>query len=705
MASLFDPETISAFPTDPGVYIMRNASGEVIYVGKAANLRSRVRNYFTRTGDTRPSVEFLRRHVAAIDTIVTPSEKDAFLLENTLIKQHQPRYNIRLRDDKTYISLRLRMNHDYPRLETVRVRGVRTARDNPAAGGTQTETAPPDSRRTGSRRPREEDLYFGPYTSASAVRETLRFLLKIFPVRTCKDSVFRNRTRPCILFDVGKCCGPCTEPVSREEYRALVDKVAAFLRGKDFEVRRALEERMYEFSEKMEFEKAALIRDRIRALDETLERQQTAQHKARDADVLAVASREGRSLVILHQYRNGTLLHALEYYVKNYEQGDDEILYSFISQHYDPDGPHLPPPEILTTTDPQDRELLEEVLRERRGGAVEIAVPRRGDRMRLARNADVNARQALARRLAGEHSENENLAEIQKRLDLPKLPRAIECVDISNIMGALAVGSLVRFEDARPDKSGYRLYRIRTVKGSNDFAMMREVLLRRYSPEATNARPLPDLLMVDGGKGQLGVAEQVLAELGLTDKVMLCAIAKSRLKVRPAGGAHAGEPIRFRTEERIFLPGRKNPVTFPPNSPALHLLERVRDETHRTAITFHRKVREKANRRSALDEIPGIGPRRKAILLRHFGSLTAIRQASVEEIAAVDGISRDAAEAVHRFLNAEASADQALLQELDAEEAARETADDELQELAREELEDSPDRLPPRPATDDPLES
>lgn len=695
MSTAFDPETLASFPTEPGVYIMRNGAGEVIYVGKAANLRNRVRNYFTRSGDTRPSVEFLRRHVASVEPIITPTEKDAFLLENTLIKQHQPRYNIRLRDDKTYISLRLRMNHDYPRLETVRTRGARSNRDRPGADGAAAAAAGAASPAR-SRRPREEDLYFGPYTSASSVRETLRFLLKIFPVRTCKDSVFRNRTRPCILFDVGKCCGPCTEPVSREEYRKLVSSVATFLSGKDLEVRRTLETRMLEFAEGMEFEKAAVIRDRIAALDETLARQQTATHKAQDADVIAVASREGRSLVVLHQYRSGSLVHSQEYYVRNYDRSDGEILYSFLSQHYDPEGPHIPPPEVLTTVGPEDAGLLQEVLRDRRGGAVALSVPQRGDRARRARTADVNARQALARRLAGERNEEETLVELQRRLDLPRKPHTIECVDISNIMGVLAVGSLVRFEETKPDRSGYRLYRIRSVEGANDFAMMGEVLERRYSSTSVTAKSHPDLLMVDGGKGQLGVAEEVLKRLGLIENIMLCSIAKSRLKVREAPGQGGQtEVVRFRTEERIFLPGRKNAVTFPHNSPALHLLERIRDETHRTAIGYHRKIRQKTNRRSALDEIPGIGPRRKALLLRHFGSLTALKEASQEEIAAVDGVSREAAESVYRFLRAENAPESEELEELDEKNAAAQAEDDELQLLAREEIEEpTSDQLP-----------
>ncbi len=648
--ALFDPASLAAFPTGPGVYLMKDRAGDVIYVGKAANLRNRVRNYFTRSGDNRFSVQFLRRQVAAVECIVTANEKEAFLLENTLIKDRQPRYNIRLRDDKTFLSLRFRMNHDFPRLETVRVR--------PGSG---------DMKRGG-----RDDLYFGPFTSPLAVRETLKFLLKVFPVRTCKDSVFRNRTRPCLLYDVGKCCAPCVLPVPREEYDTLVRRVTQFLRGHGDEVREVLAARMADLSEALEFEKAALVRDRIAAMDETLEKQRAHTLAGADRDVAAVVSRQGRSLVVLHRYRDGALVDSREFYTRNYEQEDGEVLYSFLSQHY-ADRADIPP-QVVVTADPADRELLEEWLREKRGGAVGLHVPRRGELVRLAATAAANAEQALARRLAGERSEGETLAEVARRLGLAKPPASIECVDISNIMGTHATGSLVRFEDGRPAKAGYRLFRIRTVEGANDFAMMREVLSRRFRPEGSRAAPPPDLLMVDGGKGQLAVATEVFRELGVTG-VALASIAKSKLKEREFGAgaeetltpemlardevspkiegvrAEGGRlKVKFRTEERIFLPGRKNPVTFSRNSPALFLLQRVRDEAHRFAITHHKRLRQKAGRRSVLDGVPGIGAVRKKALLRHFGSLAALREASCGDIAGVPGVGAEAARAVYEFL-------------------------------------------------------
>ncbi len=708
---MFNPESISKFPTTPGVYIMKNAAGDVLYVGKAANLRNRVRNYFTQTGDNRFTVQFLVRNVETIDTIVTSTEKDAFLLENNLIKKHRPRYNIRLRDDKTYLSLRFRMNHPFPRLEMTRVRRAELGSAGTRAVGTgeALENQPEQKARRGRK---DDDLYFGPFTSSGAVRETLRFLLKVFPVRTCRDSVFRNRTRPCILYDVGKCCGPCTEPVSKEFYTDLVQRVATFFSGKDDEVRRTLNQRMMELAENMEFEKAALVRDRLEALDRTLESHQAESHLGGDRDVIAIASEQGRSLVILQQFRRGVLIHSTDFYTRNYEQENSEVLYSFISQHYDGLAGQIPP-EVLVTEEPQDCVLLEEWLREQRIGAVRLHVPQRGKLNAIAHTARQNARMSLNRRLGGERNREETLDELSERLMLDHQPKTIECLDISNIMGVLAVGSIVRFENGEPDKSGYRLYRIRTVEGSNDFAMIREVMLRRFRPDAERAREFPDLFIVDGGKGQLGMAEEVFRELNINN-VALAGMAKSRLKVRAprrfpppepppaaveriststnegpvndyfpdAPGYVGGEPvseepvnikarerfrpltvqgygkeekIRFRTEERIFLPGRKNPVTFATNSPALFLLERIRNETHRTAINYHRKLRQKTNRRSMLDEVPGVGPKRKKLLLRHFGSLSALKAATPDEIAAVGGVSRDAAENVYKFLHTQGS--------------------------------------------------
>jgi excinuclease ABC subunit C len=659
----FNPDSLSLFPASPGVYVMKDAEGTIIYIGKAANLKSRVRQYFAESGDGRHLVAYLRRNVSQVEFVLTANEKEAFLLENTLIKRHQPRYNIRLRDDKTYVSMRFAMAHDFPRLEVLRVRG-RDRLTTPQASAAS-------RRRDGTtHRP---DRYFGPFDSAFSVRETIKFLLRAFPVRTCRDSVFRNRTRPCILFDVGKCCGPCTEPVRAGEYQKLVDGATAFLRGQDEEVRQTLVDRMTELAEREEYERAALVRDRLQAVERTLEGQRAASHDGLDRDLVAVASERGRSLVLLHEFRRGTLVHVREHYLRNHDQEDSAVLYAFLQQHYAGLGAMVPP-EILLACPPDDMDLLQEVLASERRAGVEIRVPQRGEWLARAEQLRQNASLSLNRNLAGEHNQEETAEELQKRLGLDRAPRVIECVDISNIMGVMAVGALVRFENGEPDKSGWRLYKIRTVEGANDYAMMHEVLSRRFDPKSTTARPLPDFLLVDGGKGQLAVAEAVLKDLGLTERVAIGGIAKARVTVRSNSGklstrkaspaantAHAAaarteesDEARLRTEERVFLPGRKNPVTFPINSPALHLIVRIRDETHRSAITFHRNLRAKANRRSMLDEVPGVGPKRKKALLKAFGSLTAIRAATLEEIAGVPGVGASAAEAVLQFLKSDA---------------------------------------------------
>ncbi|NLD61168.1 excinuclease ABC subunit UvrC [Candidatus Sumerlaeota bacterium] len=624
---LFDPETIADMPTSPGCYLMKDVNGKVIYVGKAVNLRNRVRNYFTKSGDGRMMITFLRKHIASIENIVTATEKEAFILENTLIKKHMPRYNVLLRDDKTYLSVRLRMNHAFPRLETVRIRHAAQIRRN------------------------ESDVYFGPFVDGYEVKQLLQFLLRIFPLRTCKDSVFSNRTRPCLLYEVGKCAAPCTAKITPEDYATLMQKVIRFFRGNHNEVKQLLTQRMLELAQREQYERAALIRDRLAAMDMALEKQNAVTHKRFNRDIIAAAQEQGRTAIVVMQYRDGTLIGKNEYYLKNLSMENEQLFSAVISQHYDL---HIPPEEILLPVMPSDLTVLTEWLQERREGkSCALSVPQRGDKKLELDNAIQNAQVYLTRNLAKEENELEQAEIIAKQLDLPAAPKTIECVDISNLMGTNAVGSVVRFENGQPDKKHYRLYKIKTIQESNDYAMMREVLIRRFRPSnpATAPMPIPDLLLLDGGRGQLNIAMEVLKELELADSVELAGIAKTPVDghaMRSAGGREAND-----AQERIFLYGRKNPVIFPKNSPGLFLLQRVRDEAHRFAITYHKKLRSKSAKKSALDNIPGIGLQRRKALLRRFGSMTALRVASIDAIAQVDGIGATLAQTIVDYINNE----------------------------------------------------
>jgi excinuclease ABC subunit C len=622
---LAHPENIASLPTSSGVYLFKDADGKVLYVGKAVNLRSRVRSYYSKSGDNRFFIRFLRDRAHTVECVVTANEKEAFLLENELIKRYRPAYNIRLRDDKTYVSLRIRMNHPYPRLEIVRVR------------------------RYAGEKLDKQDLYFGPYVSVSAVRATLRFLLKVFPIRTCRDSVFANRVRPCLLYDVGKCCAPCVHPVPKDEYQRLVENVARFLRGRDDEVRALLRKQMEEASEALQFERAALIRDYLRAVDETLERQSMVSLRSEDRDVVVIVSEGGRALVMVAPIRRGSLLRTNDFYLRTFDQPVKEVLSQFLVRHYE--ASQDIPSEILLNAEPEDKDLLEGWLRQMRGRAVKLRVPRRGTDADLVRTMVENAKLQFEAKKQGRFTEEEALVDLAKRLGLPRIPETIECVDISNTMGALAVGSVVRFEQGLPAREGYRRFRIRTVEGANDFAMMREVLERRFRSDSPRQLPLPDLLIVDGGKGQLSVARHVVEESGASS-VMLAALAKARRENRRPGESdlpeEQAEPS-LKQYERVFLPHRKNPVVLPPDSAALQLLQQVRDEAHRFAITYHRKLRSKKARASFLTEIPGVGPKRMKALLNHFGSLEQIRAASVDELTQVKGITRRVAEAIVEF--------------------------------------------------------
>jgi excinuclease ABC subunit C len=617
------PDEIDRIPQLPGVYVMRDGAGKIIYIGKAANLAGRVKNYFTKSGDSRFNVRFLLRHVEHVETIITANEKEAFLLENTLIKKHQPRYNLRLRDDKTYVSIRVNLKHPWPRAVVMR------------------------RRETG--RPEPGVLYLGPYSSAAGARDALRQLQRVFPIRSCPDHVLANRVRPCLLHQIGRCCAPCVAPVDPAAYREMVEQTVLVLKGKTREVVDRLREQMARHAGAMEYERAAALRDRVRAIEGVAERQGVHRHEGGDRDAVVLERQGGFAAFVVFAWRGGLLVSSRPYLARDHDRPADELLEEFIGRYYQLEPP---PAEVMATPEPAGRALLEEMLSERREGRVEIVVPQRGEKRQWIETARENARQLLAQRLSGRQAIEATLAEIQDKLRLAAPPHVIECFDVSTIQGTATVASMVTFRDGVPDKNRYRRFRVKTLTGQDDFGAMREVLTRRLRRVADGSDEAPGLLIVDGGKGQLAVAVDAMAELGLAGRFPVAGMAKSRVKRRAPGRARREGQAIERTEERFFLPGRMNPVTFAPDSPALHLLARLRDEAHRFAITYHRELRGRQALRSTLEDIEGIGKTRAAALLRHFGSMKKLRQATADQIAEVKGIPRDLAGKIYRMTHA-----------------------------------------------------
>lgn len=613
-------ERVAMLPVSPGVYLMRDKAGRVIYVGKAANLRSRVRSYFREGGDGRPFLVYLQRQIADVEFVVTHTEKEALLLENTLIKKLRPRYNIRLRDDKTYISLRLDITHEWPRVHRVR------------------------RRRVG-----DKALYFGPYASSSSVKETLRFLQKLFPIRSCPDTVLTNRTRPCLLHQIGRCSAPCVGLADRAQYDAYVEGTKLFLRGKRDEVLTLLRTTMETYAENLEFERAAMVRDRLRALERTVETEKVHSHRVFDRDVVSLNRSRGMMMLTVMYFRRGRLDETRHFDFRDLNAEEGEIIGAFLGQHYA--GSRPVPRDILLSTIPADREVLERALADIREGPVRLVVPERGEKRRLIEMALENGREMLDRVLAGERTRGAVLEDLQKALDLPALPRRIECFDISNFQGSFPVGAMTCMIDGEPDKSQYRKFTIKTVVGQDDFAMMHEVVSRRYARATTDSADLPDLIVIDGGKGQLGAACDALEKLGLLGRIPVAGLAKAR--VLPSS---RGTSVVQHSEERVFLPGRKNPVVLNRANPALFLLMRIRDEAHRFGVTFHRHRRGKSAFLTGIEGIPGLGPTRRKTLIKHFGSVVRLRAASLDEIAAVPGIPRKVAEELTDFLRRTAPA-------------------------------------------------
>jgi excinuclease ABC subunit C len=596
---------LASLPTQPGVYLLKDRNGRAVYIGKAKNLRARVRSYL-RGGDERSQVPFLMRRVATVESLVTSNDKEALILENNLIKQYKPRYNIRLKDDKTYLSVKVTLGDAWPRVLVTR----RIVKD-------------------GSR-------YVGPFASAYAVRRTLDTIRKIFPLRTCTDAVFRNRSRPCLEYQIKRCLGPCCLPVVRADYEEQLRHAMQLLEGKNEALIHDLRARMGTAAKALRFEEAARLRDQIRAIEQTVEPQQMVAHGGGDRDIVGLYREGGFIEVQVLFVRQGKLTGSQSYSLDDWELPDEEVVAAILTQYYQ--GERYVPDEILVPALLDDAAVRAEYLSEVRGRRVRIMRPRRGDKARLLNMAMENARQSFAARRDSETRNEKMLLDLQRRLHLRHVPKRIECVDVSNIQGTLAVGSLVVFDQGEADRGSYRRFRIRSVDGSDDFAMMYEILMRRYR-RGLAENDLPDLLVVDGGKGQLNVALRVFAELGIL-QVDAIGLAKSRVERAPQD-----REIR-RKPELAFLPGRKNPVVLHANSTTLFLLQRLRDEAHRFAITYHKQLRRKAKLASPLDGVAGLGAVRRRALLRRFGSLTRLRQTAVQDLATVPGITHTLAQRI-----------------------------------------------------------
>jgi excinuclease ABC subunit C len=601
-------EKLEHIPEKPGVYIMRDRAGEVIYVGKAVSLKNRVRSYFS--GQQSPKVRVLVSRVADLEYIVTDSEVEALILECNLIKKYRPRYNVNLKDDKNYPYLKVTLQEEFPRLVVCRSMVKDGAK------------------------------YYGPYTSAGALHDTVRLLKKIFRLRTCKEGQLSNRQRPCLNYHIKRCDAPCMGYISPEAYREVIKEVCLFLDGRQEDLVRRLEERMEEEAAALEFERAARLRDQVLAVRQVLERQKMISKGMQDQDIIAFVRDGDEACFQIFFVRKGKVVGREHYFLEGTgELSRPEIMAAFLKRYYD----RVPfiPREILLAEETAEMTVLEEWLTQKRGRRVYLRVPKRGEKAKLAEMVAKNASLVLQERESGWWWEEEKAAaaleELAESLSLSLPPQRIECYDISNIQGTLAVGSMVVFTAGKPDKKEYRRFRIKTVQGPDDYAMLREVLYRRFhrtldagekGGEEGGFGKLPDLIIIDGGKGQLAAVRQVLHRVGFED-IPTFGLAEKN--------------------EEVYAPGEEKPLILPRNSEALYLLQRIRDEAHRFALEYHRHLRKKQLSRSLLDEIPGIGPRRKKALLKHFGSLRDLAQASLGELAAVPGMNKRAAAEVFAF--------------------------------------------------------
>lgn len=606
-------------PTRPGCYIMKDETGTIIYVGKAINLRNRVRSYFHAQVDSGKTVQLVRR-IADIETIIVDSELEALILEMNLIKKHRPKYNVRLKDDKRYPYVKVHWGDPFPKVTVTRQMDVRD----------------------GSR-------FFGPYTSVWAVHQTLALLRKIFGYLTCDRVITGKDPRACLYYDIKLCTAPCIGVVPKDEYRAMIDDLCKFLQGRTEPVVNRLKAEMMAASEAMQYEKAAAIRDQLVAIERVVEKQKVISSEQTDSDVIAFAHDKGDTCAQVFFIRAGKLIGRESFMLEGTEETEPtEIVTQFVTQFYEEAA--FVPSEVMLPNDIAEAEIISQWLRGKRGEKVSLTVPRRGTKHDLIEMATTNAAEALARlhaeREADVSKHVEGMAELQGALQLPRPPARIECFDISHLQGTATVASMVVFTQGAPEKGHYRSFNIRTVQGIDDFASMREALRRRFgrwkemqelkAEKERGNEPgrkidesfamLPDLLLIDGGKGQLGEAVTVLQEFGLTERVPVASLAKQK--------------------EEIFLPGQSSSIMLPRASQGLFLVQRVRDEAHRFAITHNRNQRAKIGIASQLDSIPGVGPARRKALIAHFKDIDGIRAASVEDLQVVKGVSEEVAKAI-----------------------------------------------------------
>lgn len=584
---------------------MKDAKGEIIYVGKAGNLKKRLATYFARTKQPDMKTGVMIRKVHAFETILTGTEKEALILEANLIKQHKPRYNVILKDDKRYPSLRLDIKSPYPNLTFIR----RVKKDGA--------------------------MYFGPFTSTHAVRQALKTIHKTFKLRRCKTTGFKNRSRPCLNHQMGACLAPCCLDVPKNQYDEIVREVILFLNGRTPELIRKIENEMTAAAEVQNFERAADLRDKMFALEQTLEKQAVVIHDFKDRDVVAVAGSMEFSMITLLFIRGGFLLGTQNFGFSETFSSDAEVIGTFIRQYYEK-TPFIPG-EILAPVPKTEAALLGDWLEANRGRKLKILWPKRGEKARLLEIAARNAENGLKDYVASVAAGAEILVKLQKRLKMGKMPERIECFDNSSLSGKAAVSGMVVFERGKPNTSLYRKYRIRTAAARNDYACMYEVLKRRFSG-GEKSLTFPDILMVDGGKGQLNIAVAVLKELKIDGKFEVLGIAKKDEK-------------RGEARDKVYRPGQGNPVNLGRGEELLLFLEKIRDEAHRFTLSFHRKRRSTSFKRSALDSIPGVGKQRKRTLLGHFGSIRKIQAATLEELSVLPGISHKLADNIKKTLN------------------------------------------------------